>query len=75
MSEPDSPQPALLATLKNPGLAEIVRGALGAAGIDCRLEGEGQAGLTGVLPIRLWVAAADLDRAREIVREHEVDVD
>ncbi len=75
MSESDAQQPAVLTTVNNPSLAEIIRGALATEGIGCRLEGEGQAGLTGVLPIRLWVATADLDRAREIIREQKIEMD
>jgi hypothetical protein len=65
----------VLGAVTNPGLAEIIRGALAAEGIDCRLEGEGQAGLTGVLPIRLWVLASDLDHARQVMRQQEVELD
>ena len=75
MTESDARKMAVVGAIRNPGLAEIIRGALAAEGIECRLEGEGQAGLTGVLPIRLWVLASELDRAREVVRQHEVELD
>ena len=75
MTESDARKMAVAGTIRNPSLAEIIRGALAAEGIECRLEGKGQAGLTGALPIRLRVLASELDRAREVIRQYEVELD
>ncbi len=47
--------------------AEIVKLALESEGITAFVEGEGQAGLTGVLEIEVVVKAADAERARELI--------
>jgi hypothetical protein len=52
---------------------EILRLALEGEGISAMIEGEHQAGLTGVLPARLLVMEADLDRARKILKSHGRD--
>ena len=53
--------------------AEILRGALHAEGIKCEVEGEGQAGLTGVgvMEIKVLVRAEDFDRATSYVEKHK----
>ena len=48
-------------------LAEIIKAHLEQEGIACWIEGENQAGLAGILPIRLLVRAGDAERARVIV--------
>jgi hypothetical protein len=58
-------------TLKNPAQAEILRLALQEEGIACFLEGENQAGLTGIFDIDVQVRAADAERARELIKAHE----
>lgn len=53
--------------------AEILRAALHAEGIKCEIDGESQGGLTGVgiMEIKLLVRAADHDRARAYLEQHE----
>lgn len=53
--------------------AEILRGALHAEGIKCEIEGEGQAGLTGlsIMEINVLVRAEDFDRAKAYVEKHQ----
>lgn len=60
-------------TLKNPAIAEIIKNALEAEGIPCRLDNESQAGLTGIFDIQVLVRAADADRARELIQTHVPD--
>lgn len=64
-------RPVLLETLDNPALAELVRIELEQAGIRCQLEGLHQAGLAGVLPIRVFVPQAQLEDARRILARHD----
>jgi len=47
--------------------AEIVKNALESQGIHCGIDGEGQAGMTNVLEIRITVLAEDEKTAREII--------
>jgi len=58
-------------TVKNPNQAEIVKNFLESEGIPCSIEGEGQVGLAGILDIKLLVRAADADKARSLIAEHE----
>lgn len=58
-------------TVTNPVQGEIIKNALEDEQIQCALEGEAQAGLTGVLEIRVMVRAVDAERAAELIREHE----
>ncbi len=58
-------------TVKNANQAEIVKNFLEREGIFCAIEGEGQVGLAGILDIRLLVRAADAERARQLIKEHE----
>ncbi len=53
--------------------AEILRNAIQAEGIKCEIDGEHQAGLTGVgiMEIKLLVRAEDYDRARAYVEKHD----
>ena len=62
----DEHELVLLITVQTSGEAEIARLALQAEGIDCQIVGDLQAGLAGVLPIKIYVRPADLDRARAI---------
>ena len=52
--------------------AEILRTALHGEGIKCEIDGENQAGLTGIISmeIRLLVRAEDSDRARKNLEQH-----
>ena len=56
--------------LYDAGVAEVLRVALAEEGIPAFIEGEHQAGLTGVLAMRLLVRAEDADRARNLLRRH-----
>lgn len=49
--------------------AEFLKMTLEGEGIRCLLENEHQAGLTGVLEIKLDVASSDAVRAKEIIEE------
>ena len=60
-------------TLKNPAMAEIIRNALEAEDIPCRLDNESQAGLTGIFDIQVLVRAEDAERARELIETHVHD--
>jgi hypothetical protein len=60
-------------TVQTSGAAEVARLALEAEGIDCQIVGESQAGLAGVLPIKIYVRRADLDRAKAIAERKPVD--
>lgn len=52
--------------------AELVRTALHTEGIKCEIEGENQAGLSGIgiMEIKLLVRAEDYDRARAFLDKH-----
>jgi hypothetical protein len=60
-------------TVQTSGEADVTRLALQAEGIDCQIVGESQAGLAGVLPIKIYVRSADLDRARAIAERKPGD--
>ena len=53
--------------------AEILRGALHAEGIKCEIDGEGQAGFTGlgIMEIKVLVRAEDFDQVKLYVEKHE----
>jgi hypothetical protein len=57
----------------NPTEAEIIRGALHEEGIKCAVDGESQAGLTGVgiMEIKILVRADDFDRASAFLKKHQ----
>lgn len=70
----DNTSPLDLKTLikvRGSGLAEVLRIRLEDEGIQCAIEGANQAGLSGVLPIRLLVRSSDLERAKELIEHHE----
>ena len=58
-------------SVKNPHHGEIIRNALESEGIFCRLDGDSQAGLAGIMDIDVLVPAADAERARTILEMHE----
>lgn len=60
-------------SLKNPAIAEIIKNALEAEGIRCELGNETQAGMTGILDIRVFVRAVDAQRARDLIESHSPD--
>ena len=59
-------------SVKTPTEAEIIRVALENEGIPCRLDGESQAGLTGIFDIRVLVRAMDEDAARQLLASYEI---
>lgn len=63
----DPLEPVEVYTVMSAETAELIRATLEAENIPCWIEGEGQAGLAGVLPIGLLVRAQDIDRARRII--------
>ena len=54
-----------IATVTSPTEAEIIRGALQAAGIACEIGGEGQAGFSGIWSIDILTREADARNARK----------
>jgi len=60
-------------TVANPVKAEIIKNALAEEGIRCFIEGENQAGESGLIgiAIRLFVPTADAKRAAMFIDEHE----
>ena len=73
MSEPQEYELVYLTAVQTSGEAEIARLALEAQGIDCQIVGESQAGLAGVLPIKIYVRSTDLDRAKAIAEQTPSD--
>jgi hypothetical protein len=63
-----------LLSLNDPIKAEIIKITLTDHDVFCAIEGEHQAGLTGIFPIRILVPSPDLERATNIVREHHLDL-
>ena len=66
-------EPVEVLSLSDPFKAEVIRDALEAEGIRCFLEGHNQAALPGInaVPIRVFVEAADFERAQQSIAEHE----
>ena len=60
-----------LCTYRDETHAEIARNALENEGIWSAIEGEHQGGLPGVMNARLMVRAADAERARRFIEQHE----
>lgn len=56
-------------TVTNPSEAEIIRGVLEAAGIECEIGGETQAGLVGILGIDVMTHLDDADAARNHLKQ------
>jgi hypothetical protein len=71
----DANELMVVCTTSDANYAEILRGALHAEGIKCEIDGERQAGLTGleVMEINVLVRAVDFDRAKSFVEKHERD--
>jgi hypothetical protein len=69
----DSQEPVVVYTTDNPTQAEIIKNFLVDEGIQCQIAGERQMELTGIgiIEIQLLVHASDVDRARELIEEHE----
>lgn len=51
--------------------AELIKAELQTECITCRLSGENQAGLSGILEIEIMVQAVDADAARRFIKRHE----
>lgn len=59
-----------LIKLTDGNLAEILKLALADEEIECVIEGEHQAGMTGIFKIRVLVPKKDLAHAEEILEQH-----
>jgi hypothetical protein len=57
-------------TLTDPNEAELIKIMLHDSGIACELDGEHQAGFTGMLQIGVLVRAWDADKARSLIESH-----
>lgn len=60
-------------TLNDPNEAEVVKMLLRDHNIDCELDGEHQAGFSGVFQIGVLVRSEDVAEAREVIRVHHLD--
>lgn len=67
----DSQELVCVYTVGDPNLAEIIKNALQSEGIKASIENEGQAGLSGVLDIKICVRAIDADRATKFIKSHQ----
>jgi hypothetical protein len=69
----DSREPVPVYTVSNAPAAEIIKNFLAGEGIRAFIENEDQAALQGVggIAIRILVSAADAERARNLIHEHE----
>ena len=70
MNQEDPLNLTTLIKLTDGNLAEILKLALADEEIECAIEGEHQAGLTGVFQIRVLVPQKDLAHAEQILQEH-----
>jgi hypothetical protein len=70
MHEEDPLDLKTLIKVTDGNLAEILKLALADEDIQCVIEGEHQAGLTGVFQIRVLVPSKDLAHAEKILQEH-----
>ncbi len=60
-------------TINDPNEAEVVKLLLRDHNIECELDGEHQAGFSGIFEIGVLVRAKDADEAREVIRVHHLD--
>lgn len=60
-------------SVRDTSLAEVLRIKLEGEGIQCMIEGEHQAGLAGVLPMRLLVRETDAERARALIAQFDAE--
>lgn len=60
---------------RDPNRAEIIKNALEAAGVACHLDGENQAGLTGILEIDVIVRQDQKDQAQALLTAMESGAD
>lgn len=56
--------------VRDSGLAEVLKLRLEDEGIRCVIEGGNQAGLAGVLQMRLLVKSTDLERAKTLIEQY-----
>ncbi len=67
----EADEPVTVYTVNNPYEAEIIKMVLQGQGISCQLDGEGQAGLSDILEIRILVPVRDADQATKIIEQRE----
>ena len=67
----EADEPVTVYTVNNLYEAEAIKMALQGEGISCELDGEGQAGLSGILEIGILVPARNADRAHKIIEQNE----
>jgi hypothetical protein len=66
----DADEPVQVYTVNNPMVAEMIKNALEAEGIETELSGESQGGFAGVLnEIQILTKASDADAARAIIEQ------
>lgn len=58
-------------SVTDPNVAEIIKATLQRDGISCWIDGENQAGLSGVLSIKLLTRAKDVDSALRIIESFD----
>ncbi|MEK6248000.1 MAG: DUF2007 domain-containing protein [Planctomycetales bacterium] len=62
-------------TVTDPNIAEIIKIALADEGVESVIEGEHQAGMTGIFPVRILVPKHQIEQAREIRDRHAAESD
>lgn len=67
----DPNEPVVVFTTNDPVEAEMLVAYLRDEGIQADTEGVTQAGLAGILDVKVLVRAWDADRARKLIEEHE----
>ncbi len=75
MTNDDKNELVTVFTVNDAMEAEILKNFLNAEGIACEIDGEGQAGFTGVVEIGIMVKAIDADRAEKLIRSREPNPD
>jgi hypothetical protein len=69
----DTNEPVEVYSSFRPAEAEIIKNMLEAEGIEADVTGDIQGSFTGATPeVTIMVHAADADRARELIRAHQV---
>lgn len=64
----DADKPVEVYSVTSAETAELIRATMESEGIHCWINGEHQAGLSGVLPIVLTVRNRDVDQAFRVIR-------
>ena len=75
MTNDDKNELVTVFTVNDAMEAEILKNFLNGEGIACEIDGEGQAGFTGVVEIGIMVKAIDADRAEKLIRSREPNPD